>query len=538
MSPNKLQAFLSAYYVYLLEINFFLLIAAFILNFKYIKEMFLEIRRRSLLFLIIISIAGISVTSIINPRNHRIYYDEDINCSIGQCIAHHKRAVMCNEGYYENNELTVVAEEYNKQPAGYPYLISVIFSIFGTNELYAFILNNLLFGLMVFVIFFIVYLLFNDVFAGLIAGLVYILIPVNLQWFNTGAVEPSTTFFASMAVLASLIYIKNKRPANLFLLTTVAAFSFNFRPESFLIAIVIGFIFLLKDIGVLKRKELYMFGALSLVLSTGIIIHLYAMRNQSWGASGPKFSLQYLPFNFFTNSTFYLDNEVFPLLFTVLGITGLLFYKYKNYIKEKIILLSWLLVFWGIFLFFYAGTYKHDLGLSARFSILSYVPISIFVGLGISFVRSLLEKKIKPIELILVALIIFNALTFLPFIRTQSKGESAACRMDHFYAMKFIKLLPQNSIIFTHNPNMFLIHKKSALQTSTETYNPGTVERLRERFRGGVFVHYNYWSGVPYDQLQRSFTENILDKYEYEILEEHYFNNYKYGLYKLTNRRE
>ncbi len=540
MPTTKLTTFLSIYYVYLLEINFFLLVVAFILNYKYIKEIFLEIQRKSLLLLGLISIVGISFTSLINPENHRVYYDEDIYCSIGQNIAHHKRAVMCNEGYYENNELKVVSEEYNKQPAAYPYLISIIFSIFGTNELFVFILNNLIYGLMVFVIFLIVYLLFNDVFAGLVAGLSYIFIPVNLQWFNTCAIEPSTTFFASMAVLASLIYIRNKKPINLFLLTTVTAFSFNFRPESFLIILVIGLTFLLKDIEILKRKELYMFGALLLVLSTGIIIHLYATRNQSWGASGTKFSLEYFPFNFFTNSIFYLDNEAFPLLFTVFGITGLLFYKYKDYIKEKIILMSWLLVFWGIFLFFYAGTYKHDLGLSARFSILSYVPISIFVGLGFSFVRSLLEKKVKPIELILVlvVLIIFNVHTFLPFIRSQSKGESAACRMDHVYAMKFIKQLPENSIIFTHNPNMFLIHKRSALQTSIETYNPGAVERLRERFKGGVFVHYNYWSGVPYDRLQRSFTENILNKYEYDILEEHYFNNYKYGLYKLTNRRE
>jgi len=538
MFPNKLRIFLSAYYVYLLEINFFLLIAAFILNSKHIKEIFSEIRRKSLLLLGLISIAGISLTSLINPENHRIYYDEDINCSIGQCISQNKRAVMCNEGYYENNELTVAAEEYNKQPAAYPYLISIIFSIFGTNELFIFILNNLIYGLMAFVIFLIVYLLFDDVFAGLSASLVYILIPVNLQWFNTCAVEPSTTFFASMAILSALIYIRNKKPVNLFLLTTVLAFSFNFRPESFLIVLVIGLTFLLKDIGILRRKELYIFGAGLLVLSTGIIIHLYAMRNESWGASGPKFSLEYLPFNLFTNSIFYIDNKAFPLLFTVFGITGLLFYKYKDYIREKIILMSWLLVFWGIFLFFYAGTYKHDAGLSTRFSILSYVPISIFVGLGFSFARSLLEKKIKPIELILAVLIIFSAYSFLPFIRTQSKGESAACRMDHVYAMKFIKQLPENSIIFTHNPNMFLIHKRSALQTSIETYNPGAVERLRKRFKGGVFVHYNYWSGVPYDQLQRSFTENVLDKYEYEILEEHHFNNYKYGLYRLTNRRE
>ena len=129
MPIPKLQIFLSIYYVYLLELAFFLLIAALLLNFKYIKEMFAEIGFKTVFLVTLISISGVAFTSLINPRNHRIYYDEDIYCSIGQCIAQHKRAVMCNEGYYENNELKVIAEEYNKQPAGYPYLISVVFRI-------------------------------------------------------------------------------------------------------------------------------------------------------------------------------------------------------------------------------------------------------------------------------------------------------------------------------------------------------------------------------------------------------------------------
>jgi hypothetical protein len=538
MPTTKLTIFLSTYYVYLLELNFFLLIIAFIFNFKYIKEILAEAGNKCLLLLILIAIIGTSATAFINPKKHRIYYDEDIYNSIAQCIASHKRAVMCNEGYYENNELNVVAEEYNKQPSGYPYLIHVIFRIFGTNERFTFILNNIIFGLTVFVIFLITFLLFKDTFAGLAASLAYILIPINLQWFNTCAAEPLTAFFASLAILSSLIYLRNKKPINLFLFTTVLAFSLNFRMESFLIIISIGLIYLLKGIDVFKKKELYLFGGLLLLLSTGIILHVYASRGQSWGADGAKFSLDYFHNNFNVNSMFYLNNKEFPLLFSILAIAGLFFYKNRNYIKEKIIILSWFITFWGIFLFFYAGNYKFGEDLSARFSILSYAPISIFAGLGSSLIKTRLENKIRPIKLVLISLIIFNFTWFLPFIRTESKGESEQCRIDRKYAMEFIKLLPENSIILTHNPNMFLINKQSAIQTSSETYNPGTIERLRERFKGGVYVHYNYWSNVSYSKIQRDFTENILNKYDYEILEEYYYKSYKYGLYKITGLRE
>ena len=534
MPIHNLITFLPIYYVYLLELNFFLLIIALIFNFKYIKEILTRIERKSLIFLISISVAGMFTTSFIAPRIHRIFYDEDIYNNIGQCIAQHKRAVVCNEGYYENNELTVVAEEYNKQPQGYPYLISVVFRIFGTNELFIFILNNLIYGLMAFVIFLIVYLLFNDTFAGLAASLSYILIPVNLHWFNTCAVEPSTTFFSSMAILAALVYLKNKKPVNLFLLTTAMAFSFNFRAESFLIFPVIGLLFLLKDIGIFKRKELYIFGVLLVLLSSGIALHTYAMKNQSWGASGPKFSIDYLSHNFHTNSIFYLNNKAFPLLFTIFSITGLLFYKYRDYIKEKIFILSWFLVFCGIFLFFYAGSYKF--GQDVRFSILSYAPISIFVGLGISFIKNLLEVRVKPIALILVSLVIYNFIWFLPFVRAEGR-EAWEARTGHKYVVEFAELLPENSIIFTHTPSVFLLHKKSALQSSIASYNPGTVERLRERFKGGVFIDYNYWSNVN-DPQQRGYTEYILNNYNYELIREYRRENYKYALYEIINRKE
>jgi len=537
MQINKLQTFLSIYYVYLLEINFFLLIIAVVFNFKYIKEIFVEVGNKNLLLLILIAIIGASSASLINPQNHRVYYDEDIYSSIGQCIAYHKRAVMCNEGYYENKELKVIGEEYNKQPAGYPYLISIIYRILGTNELYVFIYNNIIFGLAAIVVFLISFLLFKNVFAGLIASLSYIFIPVNLQWFNTCAVEPSSAFFAGIAVLASLMYLRNKKAVNLFFFTVALAFSFNFRPESFLVIVVVGIIFLLKDLEIFERRDFYIFGILLFFLSTGIILHLYVVQDRSWGASGAKFSLDYFLNNFHTNSVFYLMNREFPLIFSIFGIAGLFFCKGKIFIREKIILLSWFLVFWGIFLFFYAGTYRHDVNLSARFSLLSYIPISIFAGLGASVIGSFVESKVRHIKLIVILLIVFNFIWFLPFIRSQSKGESAACRMDHKYAMEFRKLLPEDSIIFTHNPNMFLINQQSAIQTSSETYNPGIVRQYIERFKGGVYVHYNYWSGVSYDDLQRQFTQNILDRYDYEIIKECHYKNYKYGLYKVIGQK-
>jgi hypothetical protein len=532
MTAAKIQTFLSGYYVYLLELNFFLLIIAFIFSYKYIKKIFSEIKNKHLFFLILISVLGICSTVFIAPRTHRIFYDEDIYNSIAQNIAYNKKAAMCNEGYYENNELVAVAEEYNKQPPGYPYLISVIFRIFGTNELFTFILNNILFGLMVPLIFLISFLLFKDTFAGLMACLIYILIPVNLQWFNTCAVEPSTAFFTSLAILASLVYLRDKKPINLLFFVTCLAFSMSFRTESFLIVAVVVLIYLIKEPGVFKRKELYLFGILFLFLSTAIILHLYSVRGQSWGAQEAKFSLHYLPYNLATNLSFYFNNRHFPLIFSIFGFMGL--FLYKNQLKNKLVLLTWFLTFWGVFLLFYAGSYRF--GQDVRYSILSYPALSIFSGFGLSYVKNRLENKVKSIKALIIFLIIFNFTWFLPFIKAEGE-EAWAARNDHKYAVEFAQLMPSNSIIFTHTPNVFLLNKKSAIQSSAETYNPGTVERLLKKFKGGVYVHYNYWSNVN-DPVQKSFTENILNRYDYKTIKEYHYRDFKYGLYKIIDYKE
>jgi hypothetical protein len=534
MIANKLHSFLSLYYVYLLEINFFLLIIAFIFSFKYIKKILSEIQNKHLLLLILMAILAILSTSLLAPRIHRIFYDEDIYNDIAQNIAHQKKAVMCNEGYYENNELQVIAEEYNKQPPAYPYLISLIFRTLGTNELFAFIFNNIIFGLMVIIIFLISFLLFKDIFASFIACLSYILIPINLQWFNTCAVEPSTAFFTSLTVLSSLLYLRYKKPINLLFFIACLAFSLSFRTESYLVAVLVCLIFLIKEPRVFKRKELYLFGILFFFLSTAILLHLYSVRGMSWGAQGAKISLAYFPYNLSTNLPFYLNNWHFPLIFSIFAIIGLFSYKNIEHFKDKLVLLAWFLTFWGVFLFFYAGSYRF--GQDVRFSILSYVPISIFIGIGISSISNFLEHKIKPIKTILILLILFNFTWFLPFIKAEGE-EAWAARNDHKRAVEFAELLPLNSIVFTHTPNIFLLHKKNAIQSSRETYGPGTVERYLERFKGGVYVHHGYWSNVN-DPQQRGFTQNILDNYNYVTIKEYYYRDYKYGLYKIINQKD
>jgi hypothetical protein len=52
------------------------------------------------------------------------------------------RAQMCNDGRLEYGRLQCVQSEYNKEPSGYPYLLSLVYRVAGVSDAAAFRFNN------------------------------------------------------------------------------------------------------------------------------------------------------------------------------------------------------------------------------------------------------------------------------------------------------------------------------------------------------------------------------------------------------------
>jgi hypothetical protein len=274
-------------------------------------------------------------------------------------------------------------------------------------------------------------------------------------------------------------------------------------------------------------------GILALCLVIPIIGHQYAVRIENWGARGAKFATQYFQHNLSVNGLFYWKNLRFPAIFTLFAVIGLI---WKSKWKERIIVFLWFVLFWGIFLFFYAGSYSY--GVDVRYSLLSYVPLILLSGFGISNVQTLINKWTKKeiIAPILTAIIILSFLPFMPLIRAETE-ESWPCREDYKYAKEFADLLPVDSILLTHNPNMFLVWGKNAIQTSIATTEFNYVNNtLFNRHTGGVYFHWNYWCTVPND-LQNSFCNNVLNRFDYEIIRDYKVRHYRFALYKLYQKQ-
>ncbi|MBT8381591.1 MAG: hypothetical protein HKP17_08300 [Ignavibacteriaceae bacterium] len=515
---------------YFLEINFILIIIGFILVSKFIKNLILTIPRKIIYILLGITISGVLITSFVAPQTHRIYYDEDIYQNIGQNLASLQKAQLCIDGSTVYGVYDCQNGIYNKQPYGYPYLLSIVYRLFGVSETASFIFNNFLLGFSIFIVFLITFLLFKNYKIGIFAALMYTLIPQNLLWFSTTAAEPSTALFGAIFILSLIIYLKEKSNRSLFLAIVTASFAIQFRQESILLIFVALLSIIIYKPSEFKSMRIYNAGLLLLALSFGFIIHLFVTSGDSWGTTAAKFSLDYFSHNFTVNSLFYVDNIKFPILFTLFFLSS---FFAKSFLKEKILLAVWFFCFWGVFLFFYAGSYEY--GADVRYSLVSYFPLVILGGLGVyqlqAFLKNNLSLKsyLNPIVGIMITI---SFLKFLPQVRAETQ-EGWGARADHLYAKEFATLLPENSIVLTHNPNMFHLWGKNAAQISLATTEKSYVNQiLFHQYEEGVYLHWNFWCNAA-DSLQSSFCDNILNDYKVDLIKEYKENDYRYVLYRL-----
>lgn len=513
------------------------------------------VRSPGTLMLGAIMLAGLVMLLFVVPREHRIFYDEQIYQNIAQNIAMTKgegsfkhedfsqsidnfwkrftgRAGMCNEGRNQYGEYTCYRLEYNKEPNGWAYLLSLVFRVFGVSTAATFYTNTFLFLLSVLCVYFLTHGLFHDKRSGLYAALVFTLTPEVLIWYNTVAAEPSAAFFAALAVLSVLYFVKEQSTPALVLAALVCAFGIQFRPESAMICCVAGLAIIVYSPKELLTGRFYLTGALFFLLIIPHLAHLWAVREMGWGSSGPKFALEHFPENFRVNALFYIKNMRFPALFTLLFFGGLFLknpVRNRFCIRPKIILLIWFLLFWGIFLFFYAGSYNY--GADVRFSVLSAVPVAVLAGFGAAAISGYLRRKWYCAPAVLTAVMIVWFLSFMPFLRAITE-EAWAARADTRYAEKMAEVVPDDAVILTHNPNMFLVWGKNAAQASLATEHRRYFRHFFNKYKGGVYFHYNFWCNVS-DPLQNSFCENILKRYEHTEIMSFKERDYSYRLYRL-----
>ena len=510
-----------------LEMQFWLLVALSCLSMPSFLQS-LEVTRRDARIAVIAAVMAFVIATVVAPKTNRIYYDEQIYQSIGQNLTDLRLAQMCNDGTLEYGSLQCWRGEYNKQPYGYPYVLSLAYRVFGARDGIASTLNTVIVACIVLVVFLLATALTGSSRAGAYASVIGALIPEQLRWGHAASAEPSAALCCAFAVLAAVAFVRLRSTAALLWTVVACAFAVQFRPECVLVVPMTALIFVIYARDELSTDRLWWVAVIGVLLITVHIGHMVAVRNEGWGTSGDRLSTVYIINNLRTNGWFYLADARFPFVYSLLGLAAVALWRRR----EMVVMAAYFLLFWGMFLCFYAGSYNY--GADDRFSLMTYPPLAIAAGIGSWRVGEVLGRRFHAMRAatVIIAALVAQFLCYLPFVR--ATGEEAwAARADVAFAHAVVRDLPRNSIVLTHNPNMFHLWGQNASQVSIAVSEQGYAENvLVPRYAGGVFFHWNFWCDVA-DPTQQAFCRMVLERFPHSLVREYYERDYRYAIYRL-----
>jgi hypothetical protein len=232
------------------------------------------------------------------------------------------------------------------------------------------------------------------------------------------------------------------------------------------------------------------------------------------------------------NGWFYLNDERFPVIFTILAAAGL---SARADARARVSMAACFLLFLGIGLVFYAGSYNY--GADVRYSLMTYPPIAVLGGLGaVRLARAAAHATARfgfaraGVPLIVMALL-FQFLWYAPVVRATTE-EAWAARADVRFAHTFSRAIPRNSYVLTHNPSMFHLWGVNAGQMSLATSSPAYLRYLAERYQGGVYLHWNFWCNVQ-DPVQPDVCRAALAAAPGEVVTEYRERDQRFAFYHL-----
>ncbi len=507
-------------------VNLIVILFSFAFSAAYFKENLKKIKKRTWIILILIFIGGFSLRAFVVPSTHRLLFDEDIYLNIAQNIANEGKSILCNYGTPHKCFQGIL----NKQPNGLSVIISPVFFVFGAGEQIASFFMILLSSFSIVLIFISVYLWFRNEKGALFAALIMSLNPISLLFAPTISAESAFVFFSLVTLMSLRVFLDKRDIPSIVFFVSSLAFPMQMRPEAPLLAAPFVLFFIKEKID----RKIILGSLLFLVFISPYVFHSKHFLNESWGnPEGYKFSSKYINNNLKVNGSFFFDNQRFPIAYTFLAFLGIVYLYRSRKIMELSSMLIWFLLFFIIYLLFYAGSFNY--GIDVRFSQMLFVPVFILGGMGAYFIPSLMVRFVrkKYISGAIVGTII--TLSFIPYIGFVSAiGEEAwDARTDHDFSINATKELGANCVIFTHVPSMFLVNGNNALQTSYYS-NPEIVNNIFINY-DCVLFHEGYWC-VNYKPFRDTVCKSLKQNFSLKVYKSMSVRDKTYILYNMTKK--
>jgi hypothetical protein len=240
-------------------------------------------------------------------------------------------------------------------------------------------------------------------------------------------------------------------------------------------------------------------------------------------------ALDYAVQNVRVNGWFFVRDQRFPRALTPLALAGLIGFRGQ---AGRAAMLLYFALFFGITLFFYAGSY--DYGADVRYSLSVYPPVMMLAGLGTAWLVRSFERTTVSIAASLVlatAAVGQFAWVYLPVVRAETDSAWAA-RADVDFARGFVPRLPRGAYVLTHNPGMFQVWGVNAGQMSFATA-PGFLDDLFKKSPGGVYLHWNFWCNTD-DPVHRALCTKVRDLGSVELAGDLRVRDQRFVFYRMN----
>lgn len=390
-------------------ISLFLLIVLILLNSEHLKCFFNTISRNSWFMLLLFFFSALLIRTFISSHQHIMYIDEAWYMEAGKNLLQ-----TGNQGDYPKS-------------IGWPFILSIIFGIFGVNNWVA-IYASLIFGsLTVFSMFFLTFIITKNQNVSLASSLLLSLFAVHIRWSTTAETSVASLFFMILSLFFCFLYYRSGLAKLFWLSLSGIAFAAQFRIENYTLPIIfiIGCVifrrcfFKRNDVKFILPWIIFL-----LLVAPNFIQVLRFYLDNNWSSinsirelNGNIFHFYNLIYNSF--GTYIFNTTMFqPMLFNVLLITGFFGMLFKQ-IKEALFLVALFLSFWFVCLFFWfiATKVKANILSNTRFFMNLYPIIVNFAAYGIMLIKDLLFKKFKNIQenriFLCVTVILF--ISFVPY---------------------------------------------------------------------------------------------------------------------------
>jgi hypothetical protein len=503
---NALGAFFLNNMIVIMALIFFTLIFLIVLNYKDIARPFKKISKRTWLILAVIFIIGFILRNdsyIYGWGYDGVFYTETANnmfqtglfvkgCAIGNvsdCLLYHQVLF----------------------PAGFPFMIVLLYFFLGQNAIFGMMLSGFLGSLTIILVFLISYRLFGKEDAGLFSAIVFTLIPLEIMINGTGAVRPVSSFFMALSVLFFILALDNNKVRLWSLFAITISFAIYVRQENSVLLLPLALLYASKYrkqiISINSRKiertlTKYWLSLAIFFLSQITVQHWILLGGLGFNGNNPIFSAEYFYHTapavltlFFTNYSHIktLFNPFVSLVF----FAGIFFLLSNKYRIQSSFLWAWFLTFFVMNAsYFLCGGYPQNdcFGNEIRYITALSVPYSLIAG----FVMFKISGKIR------VSTLAFMSLWFIFLFLTSFAVSGMSWpttfmkdgRLDEQYvgdAIRAINRTGTNCLIFVSQSslaNSDLLDKNNRRWVDIDLIMNSTIPMVFEEVKNSTCVVY------------------------------------------------